>query len=126
MIQRAEGYKPVFTEPFRLWTIKEARKRYPGLSGFVEFEDLLQEGAFVFAKLCHKYKPYNAAHMMALYKTAYVRHLINLGHKVYKQRVNEVQVSDAAVSAAADNRSLAGIPGAGFGRQVARKRVEYN
>ena len=95
MIKRADiGYKPMFNDSFAKWTAKEARRRFPGLAVCWEFEDLLQEGACIFAKCCQRYPRVNTPqHMMALYKVAYTRHLINLGAKAYKYRARISSVS---------------------------------
>lgn len=110
-MKKRSKYTPTFDKAFRGWTVKEARRRYARLAPMWEFEDLLQEGACIFVKCCRRYpKIKTPEHMMALYKTAYTRHLIDLTLRAYRYRKHMVGCSADAILSTAESEVSAGGP----------------
>jgi len=76
------AYTPEFKGPIEGWTVNFCKKNQWRLQRSMEWEDIMQEAQVVFLKCKNAYPELDGpSHFMALYKTAWTRHVINLSQK---------------------------------------------
>lgn len=63
------------------WLYRTAHKSYWKVARFIEIDDLYQDGQMIYVKCARRYPQVNRAHLMALFKTSFHRHLINLANR---------------------------------------------
>jgi hypothetical protein len=79
----------------RGYIVNTARRNFWRVSEFYEFEDLLQDGAMVWSRVCNRYENVrDIKQRMALFKVAYANHIHDLSRK--KSQLNLVREADLA------------------------------
>lgn len=71
------------------WTVKHLAANYWRVESTMSRLDVLQEAHVKFLVLCQKYPDVEDRHFMALYKTAWQRHFIDLAKQNAEQRERE-------------------------------------
>lgn len=82
-------------EGAKLWVYKAARKNLWRVSGYVEFEDLVQDGCMMWQRIVIRYPNVtHTPHRMALFKTAYTNHIHDLSKKATRDvaSINETDL----------------------------------
>lgn len=65
----------------RGWIKNTASKNFWRVAEYYEFEDLVQDGGLVYARIVSRYPGLNQKQLMALFKTAYINHIHDLSKK---------------------------------------------
>lgn len=80
-------YSPVFKGPIEGYVVNHLRKNLWKLAGTHDHCDAMQEAYLVFMRVSDRYPQMDTPqHFMALFKTAWERHFIDLSHKATKSR----------------------------------------
>ncbi len=77
----------------RGWLLATAKNNYWRIASWYDLDDLIQDGFLVWYKVVNHYawRPRGRAHIMALFKTAYVNHIHDLSK--HRSRLHEQPIS---------------------------------
>lgn len=84
-------YKPTFDGPIRGYVLNSLTKNGWRFAATMERQDVLQEAYLVFHRCATRYPETDTPqHFMALFKTAWARHMVDLAHEDTSRRTHEI------------------------------------